>query len=479
MATTYNEIGAVITVSDARKVNNIPPYGQRTGWRPKALDDFGDGGAFPEINMMQYPLDMGRTKQGPSNALAIQVDAQGKIKYDAIARQGHAAGRIVHTSFSDLIPLRQRANIGEINLARPTEEEVADTTAKTKAAFELIVSGKSKAANAKSITNSKAQEPTYIRYTPSNMMGERGDTQHRQRIIKMVDLPEDPMEPPKFRHTKVPRGPPSPPAPLLRSPPRKLTAKDAEDFNIPPSVSKWKNPKGYTIALDKRLAADGRGLEEVKINDNFAKLSEALYAADRHAREEVKQRALLQQKIADQEKEAKEEHLRTLARKVREEREMGASNTRRRSASPRPVRTRSVSRGRSRSRSPSYDSRSPSYERNSRMSPSYERDSYGSRSYERRSYRSRSYERHSYRSNSYSRSRSRTPWSRTTRSRTPQSRTPSPSRPYSRSPSRSYSRSPSRSYSRSPSRSYSRSPSRSMSRSPSRTPRSRSRSYSR
>tara|TARA_B100000482_G_scaffold186261_1_gene163736 strand:+ start:756 stop:911 length:156 start_codon:yes stop_codon:yes gene_type:complete len=36
------------------------------------------------------------------------------------------------------------------------------------------------------------------------------------------------------------------------------------------------NPKGYTIPLDKRLAADGRGLQEVQINDNFAKLSEVI-----------------------------------------------------------------------------------------------------------------------------------------------------------------------------------------------------------
>ena len=48
------------------------------------------------------------------------------------------------------------------------------------------------------------------------------------------------------------------------------------DWKIPPSISNWKNPKGYTIPLDKRLAADGRGLQEVQINDNFAKLSEAL-----------------------------------------------------------------------------------------------------------------------------------------------------------------------------------------------------------
>ena len=31
------------------------------------------------------------------------------------------------------------------------------------------------------------------------------------------------------------------------------------DWKIPPCVSNWKNAKGYTIPLDKRLAADGRG----------------------------------------------------------------------------------------------------------------------------------------------------------------------------------------------------------------------------
>jgi SNW domain-containing protein 1 len=31
--------------------------------------------------------------------------------------------------------------------------------------------------------------------------------------------------------------------------------------------------QGYTIPLHQRLAADGRGLQEVQINDKFAKLS--------------------------------------------------------------------------------------------------------------------------------------------------------------------------------------------------------------
>jgi SNW domain-containing protein 1 len=41
----------------------IPKYGERKGWVPRALKDFGDGGAFPEIHSAQYPLNMGK-KEG-------------------------------------------------------------------------------------------------------------------------------------------------------------------------------------------------------------------------------------------------------------------------------------------------------------------------------------------------------------------------------------------------------------------------------
>ena len=56
------------------------------------------------------------------------------------------------------------------------------------------------------------------------------------------------------------------------------------------------------------------------INDNFAKLSEALFVADRHAREEVKVRAEMQSKLAAKEKQDKESKLRMLAQRAREER---------------------------------------------------------------------------------------------------------------------------------------------------------------
>ncbi|ELW64204.1 SNW domain-containing protein 1 [Tupaia chinensis] len=48
-----------------------PPYGYQKGWIPRLLENLGDGGAFPEIHVAQYPLDMGQKKK-MSNALAIQ-----------------------------------------------------------------------------------------------------------------------------------------------------------------------------------------------------------------------------------------------------------------------------------------------------------------------------------------------------------------------------------------------------------------------
>ncbi|KAK1144389.1 mRNA splicing protein [Aspergillus melleus] len=329
-----------------------PPYGNRTGWRPRAAEDFGDGGAFPEILVAQYPLDMGRKgTSSTSNALTVQVDAEGKVKYDAIARRGHGDNRIVHASFKDLIPLRQRVDMGEISLDRPSEEDVAAQMEKTKNALASLVDGAVASQKPKNVKGGQRAEPTFVRYTPANQMG---DTDRKNdRIMKIVDRQHDPMEPPKFKHKKIPRGPPSPPPPVMHSPPRKLTAEDQEAWKIPPPVSNWKNPKGYTVPLDKRLAADGRGLQDVSINDKFAQFAEALFTADRHAREEVRLRAQMQQKLAEKEKAQKEDHLRALAQKARAER-AGSSRQDSRAVS------RSRSRSRSGSRSPAYSSRSGS-----------------------------------------------------------------------------------------------------------------------
>lgn len=297
-----------------------PPYGQRKGWIPRAETDFGDGGAFPEIHVAQYPLGMGApgTTGKKSNALAVQLDATGKVKYDAIARQGHGKNKVVHTNINQLLPAEVLCEDAE-ELRRPDEEAIADTTEATRKALEKLTNAKISAAMPVRCAE-KLAPAQYIRYTPSQQ-GDAFNSGAKQRIIRMVEAQVDPMEPPRFCiNKKIPRGPPSPPAPILHSPSRKVTVKEQKEWKVPPCISNWKNAKGYTVPLDKRLAADGRGLQQVHINEKFAKMAEALYIADRKAREAVEVRAQLEKKIAQKEKEKKEDVLRQMAQQARDER---------------------------------------------------------------------------------------------------------------------------------------------------------------
>lgn len=247
------------------------------------------------------------------------------MRYDAIVQQGRREGQRVQSQHKDLVPLSQRSDskkASDLLPDRPDQEAVADCTQRTRIALEKIIDGKIKTAQQTNVENTGGSS-SYIRYTP----GQQG-ANGQQRIIKMTDAAEDPLEPPRWKFKKVPKGPPSPPPPVLRSPPRKVTAQEQKEWMVPPSISNWKNNKGFTIPLDKRLAADGRGLQDVHINDGFAQFSEALVLAERHAREEVRQRSLMQQKLAAKEKASREDHLRQLAQRAREERSgLGSSAT--------------------------------------------------------------------------------------------------------------------------------------------------------
>lgn len=160
-----------------------PAYPNRASWRPRGPEDFGDGGAFPEIPVAQYVWGKGNSSK--SNALVVQVDGEGKVDYSAIARQGHGTDRVVHTSFKDLIPLRQRAEAGDLDLSRPSEEQVAETAERTKKALEALVGGAVAAQKPKNVNIGGRRDPTFVRYTPSAQMG---DTSKKQdRIMKIVE----------------------------------------------------------------------------------------------------------------------------------------------------------------------------------------------------------------------------------------------------------------------------------------------------
>lgn len=319
-AGVQNQSRALVAPS---KHKEPPPYGRRQGFVPRKVEDFGDGGAFPEIHVAQYPLDMGKKEQrGDSKTLPLNVDKDGNIAYDAIVKQGQNASKVVHSQHSALVP--KLHDVTEAELRRPDEEEIADATEKTRAALEKVVNKKiSSASNVLGAPKAK-EAPTYIKYTPSQQ-GAAFNSGAKERVIRMIEAPVDPLEPPKFKHKKVPKGPGSPPVPVMHSPPRAVTVRDQQDWKIPPSISNWKNPKGYTIPLDKRLAADGRSLQDVQINDNFAKLAEALYVAEQKAREAVEMRSKIQRELMLKEKEKKEQELRALAQRARMERAGGVA----------------------------------------------------------------------------------------------------------------------------------------------------------
>mmetsp|Transcript_14857 Transcript_14857/g.44890 ORF Transcript_14857/g.44890 Transcript_14857/m.44890 type:complete len:605 (+) Transcript_14857:242-2056(+) len=300
-----------------RVVTEPPPYGsrERRAYIPRRPSDFGDGGAFPEVHLPQFPRDMGRKDKSGGRAaqtLAMTVGASGGASYDAIVKQGANRDKWIASDHSALVP---KLDSLKDEMALPDDEELTKTAAETAAALGLVVDSKIAAAQPKTLPKQPGA-PTYIKYTPAQQ-GPQYNSGASQRIIKMQDMPIDPMDPPKFRHKKVPRASGDVPVPVMHSPPRATTVKDQQDWKIPPCISNWKNPKGYTIPLDKRLAADGRGLQEVQINDQFAKLTEALYVAEGKAREAVdmRQKVVREQKL--REKEAKEAELRDLAVQAR------------------------------------------------------------------------------------------------------------------------------------------------------------------
>ena len=66
---------------------------------------------------------LGKPKSKKSNALAVHLDTDGKVKYDALVRQGHDADRVVHSKFQDLVP-KEILDEGDPSLNRPDQVKV-------------------------------------------------------------------------------------------------------------------------------------------------------------------------------------------------------------------------------------------------------------------------------------------------------------------------------------------------------------------
>jgi hypothetical protein len=94
---------APVTALAAQK--EAPPYLRRAGFVPRKAEDYGDGGAFPEVHVAQYPLDMGRDGVARGGkTLAISVGADGEVSYDALLRQGSNRDKTIYSDHKALVP---------------------------------------------------------------------------------------------------------------------------------------------------------------------------------------------------------------------------------------------------------------------------------------------------------------------------------------------------------------------------------------
>jgi SNW domain-containing protein 1 len=265
----------------------IPCYGLRKDLL-SPTSTVSQGGAFPEFHFVQDPLS--RVFESSSPGLRSKSSIIQPTGKDLAHASSTALETFEHTTKYVL---------------RPEKKQSSDTETKTSRAISERLNT-NPSSNLQSGNNAQ-----YLRYKIDQSGLQTESEEHR--IIKLHTIPVDPMEPAKFRRKKVPRNAQNLPVPVLHSAEKQMRTETAVDWNIPPSISNWKNPKGYSIPLDKRLAADGRNLHEQQINDNFANLSEALYLAERRARDAIQMRGQIRKELNLKEKEAKESELRKLA----------------------------------------------------------------------------------------------------------------------------------------------------------------------
>nr|POF14524.1 isoform 2 of snw/ski-interacting protein [Quercus suber] len=189
-------------------VSNAPLFKQRhnEGFVPQKVEDFGDGGAFPEIHIAQFPLNMGRVVLGGGSKIVRQ-------------------NQTVYSHYKHLVPkvlLSVKENVGDEKEEEELQREIEETTQQTKTSFEKIL-------NLRFTTARQQYSSKFIKYKPSQQSASVAfNSGSKERIINILEMPADPLDPPKFMHKSLtkPSASASPPVPVMHSPPRPVTVKD-------------------------------------------------------------------------------------------------------------------------------------------------------------------------------------------------------------------------------------------------------------
>ena len=142
---------------------------------------------------------MGQAATQRGNALPMVLDASGEIKYDVLVKANSQGAthdtRVIYSKLSDLQP--KPIDDEDPAFARPTEEDMQETTDKTREALENLARQRTAASRGSTHVDSGGG-PEFVRYTPAQQgMAFAGGS--KQRIIRMVEVQRDPLSPPRFR----------------------------------------------------------------------------------------------------------------------------------------------------------------------------------------------------------------------------------------------------------------------------------------
>lgn len=206
---------------------------------------------------------------------------------------------------------------------------IKETSARTREALNKLVSKKLHDDKVTTLSESSTNDnSTYIRYTSAqiaNLSNNVDKNIPKQRIIKITDEKVDPMLPPSFRIRKTPAGPQTDDiVPVMHdeATTEKLTKADQKKWQIAPSVSNWKNTKGFVIGIENRLqntvsSKEVTAEEFEKSTKRFTALSDALKNAEKQAKQDLKARASWRKRKEAEELAETQERLTKLAEEAR------------------------------------------------------------------------------------------------------------------------------------------------------------------
>lgn len=164
------------------------------------------------------------------------------------------------------------------NMSRPSISESRNNLERTERAIESLIASKNEN-QGKSIqappTDSKLKE-----YRPTESSSEH--------TLSIIEKQVDPFEPPKHRYRnqlEIDIVGDDNRAPILRPAPKKLSKEEKQKWNVPKSISNWKNSKG--LMLDRAKDNTGRASNSLTNVDKRLDLASALQNASDELTEEA------------------------------------------------------------------------------------------------------------------------------------------------------------------------------------------------